>query len=97
MKEKDKDNKPNTDLDPSKVEVLDKVAEFVVKRNLEIIAIMLLESSKPLHYLGAQALIFFEPFLDILFSGEKIQTFREAMEEKKYVEYLINKIEESSD
>ncbi len=88
-------NNPECDiLDTKKTEILDKIAGFIVKKGLSVIAVMFLESTRPLHYLGSQSMLFFEPFLTILISGEKLQAFREAMEDKRYVDYLLNKIEE---
>lgn len=82
------------DLDPKKTEVLDKVAKFICDKGMAIVAITFLESLKPLRYLGSQALIFFEPFLNIVIKAENVSLFREAMEEKVYLEYLLQKIED---
>lgn len=90
---KDKKKDKNS-LDILKLEILDKMANFVVEKDLAVVAIMFLESIRPLHYLGGQAIIFFEPFLSILINEQKIVLFREAMEDRRYLEYLINKIEE---
>jgi len=84
----------NNELDPEKIKVLDAVAGFFKKRNISIIGTMLLESTRPLHYLGAQAMIFFEPFLNIIIKEEKLRLFRESMEDKRYVEYLLKKLED---
>lgn len=85
--------KKKSDLDPKKVEVIDKVADFVVKRNLDVIAIMTIESMRPLHFIGSQVLLFFEPFLTILVHPEKMRLFREALEESKYIDYILDRIE----
>ena len=80
-------------LNPEKCEVLDRVADFVLRRKLGLPAILFLESVRPLHFIGAQALLFFEPFLNILLNGEKLRLFREAMEDKRYLDYLVERIE----
>jgi hypothetical protein len=80
-----------------KTEVLDKIADFVVKRDLAVVAILFLESTRPLHYIGAQALLFFEPFLTLLGDPNKVRLFRESMESKEDVEYLVKKMEELND
>ncbi|MBF0300707.1 MAG: hypothetical protein HQK51_18480 [Oligoflexia bacterium] len=90
-------NNKKEELDPKKLEVLDKIANFVVEKELAPMAIVFLESIRPLHYLGSQAIIFFEPFINILIDQQKIALFREAMEDKRYLEYLINKIEKDND
>ncbi len=80
-------------LDPVKTEVLDKIADFIVKKNLDVLAVMTIESLRPLHNLGSQFMLFFEPFITILVKPEKIQAFREAMEESKYIDYILDRIE----
>ncbi|MBF0360149.1 MAG: hypothetical protein HQK49_04020 [Oligoflexia bacterium] len=90
------EKKSSDNLDPLKVEILNKVSKFVVEKEMAPMAIVFLESIRPLHYLGGQALIFFEPFLSILIDQQKIVLFREAMEDRRYLEYLINKIEEDN-
>ncbi|HLE10228.1 MAG: hypothetical protein A2504_04990 [Bdellovibrionales bacterium RIFOXYD12_FULL_39_22] len=89
-------NKPKSDkeeLDPAKTEVLDKIADFILKKDLDVLAVMTIESMRPLHFLGSQAMLFFEPFLGVLIKPEKIKAFREAMEESKYIDYLLARIE----
>lgn len=83
-----------SELDPKKTELLDKVAKFISDKGIGPMAIVTLESSKPLHYLGSQTLTFFEPFLNMLINGEKLALFRDAMEDKRYIDYLVAKIEE---
>ena len=80
-------------LDPKKLEVLDKVADFITKRDLGLIAVLTVESMRPLHFLGAQALLFFEPFLNMLVNDEKIRLFRESFEDNTYVDYFLERIE----
>lgn len=82
------------ELDPEKLDSLNKIAEFVVKKDLATVAILTIESLRPLHFLGSQLILFFEPFLSILGSPKKIELFRLAIEETRYVDYLLNKIEE---
>ena len=92
MKNIDK-NKKN-ELDPKKCELLDKVAVFILKRKLDLPATLLIESTMPIHFLSAQFLLFIEPFLTIIFKEEDIKSFRESIEDKRYAEYLIEKINE---
>ncbi len=86
-------HKKTSDLDPEKTDLLDKVARFVVDKNIEPIAVMTIESTRPLLHLGAQAGIFFEPFITMLFDKNKYELFRQCFEEKEYVDYLLDKIE----
>ena len=56
-------------------------------------AILFLESIKPLNYIGAQAMIFFEPIVQSLFNIKDYDVFRQAMERRENVENLLQKIE----
>jgi hypothetical protein len=74
--------------------IIEKIAAKVVSLKMTVPAILFLESVKPLNYIGAQALIFFEPFVQTLFNFSEYDTFREMMERRENVERLLLKIEE---
>ena len=57
-------------------------------------ATMLLEMSRPLNYLGAQALHFFTPFATILVDARAWETFAGFVERRGSVEYMIRLIDE---
>ena len=57
-------------------------------------ATMLLEMSRPLNYLGAQALHFFTPFATILVEARAWETFAGFVERRGSVEYMIRLIDE---
>jgi len=73
--------------------VLDKVAKKVVMWHMTTPAIMFLESVKPLNYIGAQTMVFFEPIIQTIFNFTDYDTFRAAMERRENVENLLQKIE----
>ncbi len=56
-------------------------------------AILFLESVNPLNYIGSQMLVFFEPFVQTLFSLKEYGEFIKIMEERENVERLLVKIE----
>ena len=74
--------------------IMEKIAAKVVGLRMTVPAILFLESVKPLNYIGAQALIFFEPFVQALFNLKEYDTFRQMMERRENVERLLLKIEE---
>jgi hypothetical protein len=80
-------------LPPEEDAVLEKIAKKVVQWHMTVPAIMFLESIKPLNYIGAQAMIFFEPIVQSVFSFKDYDTFRMAMERRENVENLLRKIE----
>jgi len=80
-------------IPPEEDEVLDKVARKVVKWQMAVPAILFLESVKPLNFIGAQAMVFFEPIIQSIFSIKDYDIFRAAMERRENVENLLRKIE----
>lgn len=76
-------------------EVLFKIADLVVRRGFTVPAILSLETVKPLNYIGSQAMVFMEPFVQAIFKDiSKYNTFRRMMEQRDNVERLLQKIEE---
>ncbi len=80
-------------LTPRQQEILDKIAKKVVLWKMSVPAILFLESVKPLNYVGSQMLVFFEPFVQSLFSWKDYDEFRRMMEERGNVERLLQTIE----
>ena len=54
------------ELSPQDLQLLDKVANAIVRRRLDTPAVLLLESSEPLNFLSSQAIQGLRPFLDIV-------------------------------
>jgi hypothetical protein len=85
---------PEGELTPEQREVLEKVAKKVVYWRMAVPAIMALETAKPLSFIGSQAMVFFEPIVQTMFSFKHYDTFRELMENRDNVERLLLLIEE---
>jgi len=81
------------ELTPEQQEILDKIAKKVVLWKMSVPAILFLESVKPLNYIGSQMLVFFEPFVQTLFSWKDYDEFRKMMEERENTERLLQTIE----
>ncbi|RKU31083.1 hypothetical protein C6497_02795 [Candidatus Poribacteria bacterium] len=77
--------------------LLEKLAEWVVSKNLTTPAILFLETGKPLNFLGSQLLIAFSPFIQAFFKGEQYQKVALILEKDENVELLIELIEQSTD
>jgi len=80
-------------IPPEEDEVLEKVAKKVIQWQMAVPAIIFLESVKPLNFIGAQAMVFFEPIIQSIFSIKDYNTFRIAMERRENIENLLQKIE----
>jgi len=57
------------DMSDGDFKLLTDLAEKIVRRRLAVPAIFFLESAKPLNYVGAQAMVFFGPFVRVLFES----------------------------
>ena len=75
-------------------QIITSLAAKVVEWKMAVPAILFLESVKPLNFIGAQMMVFFEPFVQTLFNLKDYDTFREMMERRENVERLLLKIEE---
>ena len=75
-------------------ELIEKVARKLVNMRLTVPAIFLLESSKPLAFLGGQLLVFLEPFIQTLFNFKQYQRFAFLMEDRENWERLLRRIED---
>jgi hypothetical protein len=90
------DRKPTPEkmpLTPEEEAVLERVAKKVVEWKMVVPAILFLESVKPLNYIGAQGMVFFEPLVQGVFSIKDYDTLRTVMEKRECIEILLLKIE----
>jgi ABC-type Fe3+-hydroxamate transport system substrate-binding protein len=76
--------------------LLDKIAQTVVSRRLEVPAVMFLEMHRPLSFLGSQALYFFTPLLGLVARPEQISRLARLLDTSEGVERLISAIEQKS-
>ncbi len=74
-----------------------KLADFVVKRDMSIPAVMFLESVRPLNFVGSQSMVFFKPILSRFFSRYDYDRIANILEKREVVDLLINEIERKAD
>ena len=73
--------------------LLEKLANWLVRRQLTAPAILFLETGKPLNFLGSQLLLAFSPFVQAFFRGEQYHKLALILEKDENVELLIQLIE----
>jgi hypothetical protein len=73
--------------------LINKIAQKVIDYRLSPVAIIFLESSKPLSFLGNQFMIFMQPFYRALFSFREYEEIAAMLEERENIEALICEIE----
>ena len=75
-------------------ELIEKVAQKIVKWRAAVPAIFALESMKPLSFVGSQFLIMIGPVAEILFKPGEYEQFVLAMENRDNVEFMLRRIED---
>ena len=89
---------PGSEITPDEIDLAERVAVFLVKRCLTSPALMLLETGRPLNFLGSQFLIFLSPFVSIIFSkAQEFDRFTHFLAKRKSIDCLIHKIIEVED
>jgi hypothetical protein len=73
--------------------LVNKIAQRIVDMRLSPVAIVFLESSKPLSFIGNQFMIFMQPFYRAFFSYREYEEIAAMLEERKNIEILICEIE----
>lgn len=81
----------------SNIEFLKNVADQVVKRSLTPLAILYLESHKPLSFAFSQLMHVATPFASIFINTASLERFATIMQERENVEILIQLIEKRQD
>jgi len=77
---------------PEEKKLLQVLAEKVRRRGMGEIAAFTVESTAPLHNLGAQGITFIEPALTMLFKKEEVEKYRALLENSKAVKYLVSQL-----
>ena len=88
---------PSPPLPPEDQALLERVAARVVQTRLEVPALLAIESSKPVSLLASQAMIFFEPLIQVFLPGGEVRRFAALMERRETLETLAQLIEARSD
>ncbi len=77
--------------------LLDRMVDFLVRRKLAEVAVLTLETCRPLNFLGAQALAFLRPFVRLVFKNAgDYDRFTLLLEDRATLGRLIRLIEQRS-
>jgi hypothetical protein len=77
--------------------LLDRLAARIVELHLEVPAILALESGRPLSVVAGQAMLFFEPLVQSLFSFSDYRRYAAIIQRRESIEDLIRRIEHRAD
>ena len=87
-----------SDVSPQrKKELFTRVAQKIVDMRLTPVAIVTLESVKPLSYVGSQLMVFFQPIFSAVFPFTQYEEFAALLEERQNLEDLIVLLEQMED
>ena len=78
-------------------ELIDRLAEKVVKLQLTTPAIFMLEAVKPLNNVGSQLVVFFGPVLSAFFDTKDIYRISDILEKRETLEEIILRIEQKDE
>ena len=87
------------DYDPTEEQkiIVDKVCYEVVKRHMVLPATVLLETFRPLNYIGSQIMNFFQPIVTAVLPGDGYNDFSQFLEQRGSVDYLCQRLKEIED
>ena len=84
-------------LAPADAELLERLATRVVELRLETPAILTIESARPMAFLTGQAMVFFEPLVQMLFRLPDYRRYAALIERREALEFLTQAIESRAD
>jgi hypothetical protein len=76
---------------------LEQVATFIQEHNLRLPLLLMLETGRPLAFLGGQLLWIAQPALSLILPGQWIQQTAQLLEEPEAVTALIARLDEIGD
>lgn len=87
-----------SDITPERrVAIIERIASRVVDLKLTPLAIVMLESSKPLSFIGSQLMVFFQPIITAIFPFQQYDEVAALLEDRTSIEELIQTIERRED
>ena len=81
------------EISPDDIALLDKVAAFVVRRRLVTPALLVLESTAPLNFIGSSVMTFFRPVVGLIFNTIDYERFERLLEHRCSIKLLADRIE----
>ena len=73
-------------------ELIRRVAAFVIRRRMTAPAVMLLESSRPLTFVGSQFMHFVKPFATIALNAQEYERFARLLGRRSSIDLLLDAI-----
>jgi len=84
-------------MEKDEKEFLNRLAEAIKSRGLEVPTVLVGESIKPISFLLSQFLVFFRPFVTVFVAPENYDKFISVLEDREKLEYLLKLVEEKEE
>lgn len=78
------------------VQLMERIADVIVKRGMTAPATVFLESMGPMNFLGSQALHFFMPIIECAFNTKEVEQVARMLERRDALSQLVAVIEARS-
>lgn len=78
---------------PEQQKIADRICHEIIRRKMVTLAILSLETSRPLNYIGSQAIHFFSPFLSFLVESKSQKLFADFLEKRGSIEWMCSRLE----
>ena len=75
-------------------EIIEWLAKQIVKRGLSTPAVIFVEMSRPISFIGSQAVQFFSPFINVALNSHLSSEIALIMEDRKNIDRLLDRLEE---
>ena len=73
---------------------VDKICREIVRRHMTTPALLFLEMSRPLNFIGSQMLHFFQPLISALTESHGPEHFARFLEKRGSIDYICRRIED---
>jgi hypothetical protein len=87
---------PSRPFSIEEMEIMERIADMIVKRGMTAPATVFLESMGPMNFLGSQALHFLTPVVDCAFNAKEVEQVAQLLEHRDSIPRLITLIEAKS-
>ncbi|WP_437188409.1 hypothetical protein SH668x_001854 [Planctomicrobium sp. SH668] len=84
----------NTPPTQRQQQIVDHLAYEIVRRHLTTPALTFLEMSRPMNFIGSQAMHFFTPIVSTLFDASGYEEFAKLLERRDAIDLIAKRIEE---
>jgi len=74
-------------------QIADRICREIIRRDMVTLAILTLETCRPLNYIGSQAIHFFTPLLSVLVDPRAQKIFADFLEQRGSIEWLCQRLE----